>query len=1531
MFRPPPPGTKLTPWVPDLIFTPISRAFERLGVYFYNRVIHRTEIGLFDKRWNPKVHGPYCHWRYYGKPDTKLMNVKVAELPAWIGRREKTIGAFYNEFMRQIWRVHNKFYSGPVYAPVVKTIFRFIFAFSFLNWFVKQHRYWEIKKNLILKPLRCFFELQNQRTNSRPGKFSFFGVTSQRSIAAPDVEGWSEVIWRKRRVYMEQRQVRPQFANNIYGNEAPISKVDVQLSSEPTALSLSETENTHQPVTRQLQRPNLGISSFAPQEESELCESSLAQRRSAHLPKLRQLSSNLTNLSFEAGSFRNEMGDINFKYADCDTFASELAELYSYAELNEWTANGDSYQQFLQQKKMSTVWIGLAKAEKQAVLADIIQYLEMSSAHDRLEAARTLLYILQGAYLDLESPHSEVVTDCMDEARRNLRSNGDFLENFCLLQAACNAYLAYEAGVFRTLCEVLLLEANDATEERQAYLDQIYGNDRNPSALSTHSNTRSLSSTDGAERPKKTATMAENEMIRAVLSCLYHMVESIRRSEVLAKCTHVSDYSASRLEQLQQQFIRELREPIECIDKPLLSFLFDLVPPFIRGSCTRIPIKKVMLLIWKVMLASCGDMQQMKEEKAKKRQTAGLPPIEDTVTTAAKMRATNFSTASEAAAEPSTRKTRRFGGAENSRGRLNANRGAFNRQQALTALSGDDSSSVAPLPPPLPLDIDDEPLDDEEASSLVLNDSQPQGDLPDGAAAAEEHPIKEEEDDPSTPLAHSPIPSSLPWTSKVRESEIEQFIENERLKFYGYKLPGDGKSLFGFPPPVLQSVNALRRHLYTSTGDLEIERERLLNKFPFSHREQVTESPAENLYVHMVPTLPTDSICFLKVLLAAIPAPKAKMESAIILSDVLSKHSDAADMLSSSLNLDVCSSTHNVLEEAVRLAIDINRHKEIIVKATTAVLINLLKLFRLTHIYQFENLAQQLVLTNCLPLILKFLDQNMAKYFQSKNELAPLCYPKAVVWFATHERQWPILSAENIAEEAHNQSYFLWRNVFSSVNLLRILNKLTKNKHSRTMMLVVFKSAPILKRCLKIRLVTLTELINSFRPFQGIFQFYALKLLKMQARYLGRQWRRTNMDVISSIYMKVRHRLNDDWAFANETRCKSWDFQMEERDLKSAIERFNSRRYGDLYPELTLINDPKDKMSNGSQFAEENENEQSEQEEEQEQEYDDELDLSEFEPVDNSATSLLSETPEFSVHFRRNYEKWLEDAVFRNPVDWDAVIKPTDELEQMNRPSDSTELQWLVGTFADTRELQRWFQRASIDGVRILSVQIDALDRLVEIVEPEIKNMKQVIFVSNSDVLVQFLGLDKTARILHQLSTFCPVITRLFERFDLSEKVARLHYVCSNVLRLRVKNGKTICETKTEKKDGAYGQTVCFLSSFDPTQELQTEEFTIDPTTLCIHAQAYQLPKFQIEETQANGPQDSLPKTTFDMGLNLSAEEQKAKRSTKLPFTHAQNEEGLVSLNIGAGKKIRAGGQIIYTPDQGDDLDDSDPDEDLMI
>ena len=40
----------------------------------------------------------------------------------------------------------------------------------------------------------------------------------------------------------------------------------------------------------------------------------------------------------------------------------------------------------------------------------------------------------------------------------------------------------------------------------------------------------------------------------------------------------------------------------------------------------------------------------------------------------------------------------------------------------------------------------------------------------------------------------------------------------------------------------------------------------------------------------------------------------------------------------------------------------------------------------------------------------------------------------------------------------------------------------------------------------------------------------------LQTKYLGRQWRKSNMKTMSAIYAKVRHRLNDDWAYGNGER-----------------------------------------------------------------------------------------------------------------------------------------------------------------------------------------------------------------------------------------------------------------------------------------------------------------------------------------------------------------------------------------------------------
>ncbi|XP_065408217.1 striatin-interacting protein 2 isoform X3 [Chrysemys picta bellii] len=363
-------------------------------------------------------------------------------------------------------------------------------------------------------------------------------------------------------------------------------------------------------------------------------------------------------------------------------------------------------------------------------------------------------------------------------------------------------------------------------------------------------------------------------------------------------------------------------------------------------------------------------------------------------------------------------------------------------------------------------------------------------------------------------------------------------------------------------------------HKYVSISDVQIKNEEELEKCPMSlGEEEVQETPCEMLYRAMLYNLPQYMIALLKILLAAAPTSKAKTDSINILADVLPEEMPITVL------------------QSMKLGVDVNRHKEIIVKSISASLLLLLKHFKLNHIYQFEYVSQHLVFANCIPLILKFFNQNIMSYITAKNSISVLDYPHCTV----HEL--PELTAESL--EAGDNHQFCWRNLFSCINLLRLLNKLTKWKHSRTMMLVVFKSAPILKRALKVK--------------QAMMQLYVLKLLKIQTKYLGRQWRKSNMKTMSAIYQKVRHRMNDDWAYGNDIDARPWDFQAEECTLRANIEAFNSRRY--------------DKSQD-----------------------------SEFAPVDNCLQSVLGQQLELPEDFHYSYELWLEREVFSQPIRWEELL-----------------------------------------------------------------------------------------------------------------------------------------------------------------------------------------------------------------------------------------------------------------------------------
>ncbi|XP_058510916.1 striatin-interacting protein 2 isoform X3 [Ochotona princeps] len=644
-----------------------------------------------------------------------------------------------------------------------------------------------------------------------------------------------------------------------------------------------------------------------------------------------------------------------------------------------------------------------------------------------------------------------------------------------------NCFLLYQMGTFSTFLELLHVEID---------------------------NSQACSS---ALR-KPAVSIADSTELRVLLSVMYLMVENIR----LERETDSYGWKTAR-----ETFRSELSYSVHN-EEPFALLLFSMVTKFCSGLAPHFPIKKVLLLLWKVVMFTLGGFEHLQSLKVRKRAELGLPPLpEDSIQVVKSMRAASPPSytldlgESQLAPPPSKL-----------RGRRGSRRQLLTKQDSLDIYNERD------------LFKNEEPAAEEE--------EEPPGDG--------ELDLLEQDPLVPPPPSQAPLsadrvafPKGLPWAPKVRQKDIEQFLEMSRNKFIGFTLGQDTDTLVGLPRPIHESVKTLKQHKYISIADVQIKNEEELEKCPMSLGEEVVpETPCEILYQGMLYSLPQYMIALLKILLAAAPTSKAKTDSINILADVLPEEMPIT------------------VVQSMKLGIDVNRHKEIIVKSISALLLLLLKHFRLNHIYQFEYVSQHLVFANCIPLILKFFNQNILSYITAKNSIAVLDYPGCII------QDLPELTAESL--EAGDNSQFCWRNLFSCINLLRLLNKLTKWKHSRTM------------------------------------------LLKIQTKYLGRQWRKSNMKTMSAIYQKVRHRMNDDWAYGNDIDARPWDFQAEECTLRANIEAFNSRRY----------DRPRD---------------------------------SEFSPVDNCLQSVLGQRLDLPEDFHYSYELWLEREVFSQPICWEELLQ----------------------------------------------------------------------------------------------------------------------------------------------------------------------------------------------------------------------------------------------------------------------------------
>ncbi|KAF1768080.1 hypothetical protein GCK72_008041 [Caenorhabditis remanei] len=188
-------------------------------------------------------------------------------------------------------------------------------------------------------------------------------------------------------------------------------------------------------------------------------------------------------------------------------------------------------------------------------------------------------------------------------------------------------------------------------------------------------------------------------------------------------------------------------------------------------------------------------------------------------------------------------------------------------------------------------------------------------------------------------------------------------------------------------------------------------------------------------------------------------------------------------------------------------------------------------------------------------------------------------------------------------------------------------------------------------------------------------------------------------------------------------------------------------------------------------------------------------------------------------------------------------------------------------------------------------------------VNPDDVTAPEVIF-ADSDIFLAFFGISKTLKLIKSMKT-----------------KKRVHIVTSSASPLSAHLEQfinSIFEIKSTEDANVFE---CSTTSFDKKGNFSVLDqlITIPKSSDIAGAKTTFKTIKKVENTMEN-MSISTATTPSDT----------AKSAMDLPFFVGRQEDG-VAIRDAATKKIRVGGQIVYEPDRDDDLDDSDPDDDLNI
>ncbi|KAJ6234208.1 protein required for hyphal anastomosis ham-2 [Anaeramoeba flamelloides] len=383
---------------------------------------------------------------------------------------------------------------------------------------------------------------------------------------------------------------------------------------------------------------------------------------------------------------------------------------------------------------------------------------------------------------------------------------------------------------------------------------------------------------------------------------------------------------------------------------------------------------------------------------------------------------------------------------------------------------------------------------------------------------------------------------------------------------------------------------------------------------PNNYNAKPKATKFENFYELEFPNITRYLIILLNIMLSAMPF--GEYEGPI----------DYKNEFESINNKD--SKNGNSILQNVKNNLDSERTKEIILKAISAILLLLLKRAKANHVLQFEYLCQILVDSNTILMLLKLFNIDLKKFIKPAVIIEDELFlpPETFEQQNNNENKNETEKEKELEKEKEKENEYKipkaslelsWRRIFTLINLIRILQKLIKNKPNRVKTNMRFKQGtPILEKLLKLDV--------------KVVSFYTLKVLKNLMRFMGKQWIERKMNIISEMYIILGSGLNSDWLFPEKgEKLRSDKLKLLDKTLREHVSNFNI---------------PYSLRSN-----EENEDSDSDSDDYDEDEYDDDdvlqINKKKEDLMEESVDDILNQI-NLKDNWKDNYEQWLEKEVF---------------------------------------------------------------------------------------------------------------------------------------------------------------------------------------------------------------------------------------------------------------------------------------------